>query len=334
MFKAGRVIALRLAVLLAAGGLSVAALAQEDAGSKKPTNVLRGVLLRPTGEPAAGVKVVLAHAEKAKIWFGDGEVYAYGPRATFWGFFARRNGLTVCDTTTDAEGHFTLSDFRNPKSHYHLAFSYEQELIGVRTNIVPAEYQDAELRIVARPAAYFKAELKQENQEDPRYRAAELELLPPLLERQKERPEDRINFWVDVLNYEYSQWGRTVSQPSGRPKKFGPFPGGHEYRLTLEEWRSDVPFAVTVLGRKFHLGPGQTVDVAAAPNAGATLAGRVLGKDGQPMAGVNVMVEMGADAELIIGTVSDGEGKYELCGIRPGTHKLKLLRYAIRTAPG
>ena len=56
--------------------------------------------------------------------------------------------------------------------------------------------------------------------------------------------------------------------------------------------------------------------------------------DGKPLALTNVMVEMPGPQHLTLGALTDDQGRFVIKNLRPGKHKLRLLRHAPRVGPG
>lgn len=316
-------------VLLLTLGPGRAAVAQDPPPQPKPLNTLKGVVVsQKDGAPLANVKVVLAHAEDAYIYFEeDGGLEAYGPSNTFLFFFTKRNGLTACQTRTDQEGRFTLQSFTKPSAEYNIAVADKRHGAALLTGLVPKEYEGRELRIEVAQPSYLRTDRVRYSPTDEQWSYVSVTLEPEGVEGQEKPAEAPRVFFMGM-----GLWG--FGEEKGEKAKLGPLPGGRKYRVSLRRSTLKLPYWATIFERVVALEPGQTVEVPLKPEGGATVSGRVTALDGKPLKDVNVMVKVGTDAALVLGALTDKDGAYELAGVPTGKHELALLRHAVRTAPG
>ncbi|MBN2445744.1 MAG: carboxypeptidase regulatory-like domain-containing protein, partial [Phycisphaerae bacterium] len=131
--------------VLAGGQQAVAAEHQDDA---KPVNTLTGVVVSPTdGKPIAGAEVYLAHVGEGWLYTdADGEISAYGSERRVLLFLPRRNGKTVVDTRTDADGRFRLQQFVSMTDKYTLAVRSKDHGLTLLQNVIPKDYEEKPLR--------------------------------------------------------------------------------------------------------------------------------------------------------------------------------------------
>jgi hypothetical protein len=319
----------RLSLLVTSGIVLSGATARGDP-PERPINRLRGVVVtKKDGRPVAGATVALAHARKARLTFdAEGALTAYGESERVLFFLPKRNGETAVDAQTDAQGRFELKRFTAPGDEYQLAVGGPRGAALLK--VVPAEYAGRELRIELDEPSYLRVPQRRIGT-DGRYSYVAIGLEPDGPRPADAREDEPVSRVHVVLPY--GGWGQAPKKEDELIEA-GPLPPGHRYRLVVHSSAQELPYWATVLERVVRLPPGQTVDALLKPGEGATLSGCVTGMDERPLANVNVLVKVGEPAELVVGDLTDKHGRYQIAGVPPGQHKLELLRYAIRTAPG
>jgi len=320
----------------------VAPAAADRPAARVPLNRLEGLVVsKQDGRPLADVSVAMAHAERAWIYFGEGDgLGTYGPEEKVLFFFTKRNGRTACEARTDGQGRFALEGFTTPDQPYTVAVAHEKHGADFVTGVVPKDYADKPLRIELDQPAYIRTERPERSPEAKRWEYVNLSLVPESKPAgspstgtaEDEAGEERAPA-VNVYFWNSGGYGLDDSGEQSEKARWGPLPPGHTYRLTRQVY-GQWAYAPTLYQRDVKVAPGQTVDVALKPEGGIKLRGRVTGLDGQPLPHVNVMVKVGADGAVVVGTVSDEQGAYEVSGVPPGRHTIELLRHARRTAPG
>lgn len=303
-------------------------------GDEPPAKrVWQGIVVsRGDGQPVAGVPVVMAHGRKGYILFTEGSLDVHGEEEKILRFFAKRNARSFCVARTDHAGRFTFSEFGDPEGRWCVAAGDAEHGLALRLDVRPQDFASEPLRLELEPPAFINAKL-------PSAAAAELQLrvqvtLAPAATPGAESPpsvaeeasDDDVR---DHVHFVPRSFGR--SRP-GQTERQGPFPAGYEYHVVVLGTNNRLPYSAALFRRAVHLEAGTTVDVALESAEGATVSGRITSSDDKPLADVNVYVKAGDG--LLIGALTDAEGKYDLRGVPAGTHELKLLRHAARKTPG
>lgn len=322
-----------VALVLAAGSAGAQDAAPETTPPQgKKVNTLRGVAVsKADGSPVADATVLLAHAERAHLYFDPEDLQGWGDDDRVLLFFRKRNGRTVCGATTDGQGRFTLTRFTTPGAKYNLAAVHPERGIALLTGLVPQDYTDRELRIELEPGGYILTDALERSPDQSRWTCVDVELVA-------ERPAasaDAAECAVPGVQLHFRgsrPFHLSAEAPAGRTR-LGPLPGGRQFRVTHRLYLRGLPYLPTLSESTVTVVSGQTVECLR-PAGGATVTGRVTGLDGLPLPNVNVLARIGADAATATGAVTDGDGAFRLTGLPPGTHKLELLRYAARTGPG
>lgn len=304
-----------------------------DPPPKQPLNSLSGIVVsKKDGRPLANVNVAMAHHREGSITLmNEGHLSAWGPQETVLLLFTKRNSKSACETTTDAEGRFTLTSFRKPSEAYAVVAAHREYGVTVRRAVIPADHKDAPLKIEIDEPAYVRLGTLDIKDDAASYmtrlafadQRGLLEVLGDVDSDAEEEPFSNV-----VLSF-YSS-----SRDKAGDSKLGPLPGGFEYIVTHEYFTRRIGAAATLLQRRVRLDPGQTADLSTTTPDGAELTGRVTLADGKALRDVNVMVKFGEKRRDIVGTVTDAEGRYRLRGVPEGDVLLELSRHALRTAPG
>ncbi|MFH1748777.1 MAG: carboxypeptidase-like regulatory domain-containing protein [Planctomycetota bacterium] len=317
---------------------------------RKPLNVLEGVVVsKKDGQPLADVSIGLAHAEKGWLYFTSehqagswnldsedeiqakmrAEVRAHGPVEKVLMFFPKRNGKTACTTKTDEKGHFRLEGFTNPTAAYHLGVAHTEHGAALKLGIVPKDHIGKELRIEVDEPSYLRLKTSPWSPEAKITKYPQITLAhEPPADESSEKPADPPHVYFQVMPV-FDSRGKNAERQMQTL-----LPGGQRYRVTQQAYAREWAYGATFFAKTIELPPGKTLDVDFATSGGSELSGRVSGLDDKPLQHVNVMVKTAGDSDLLIGAMTDAKGMYKLTGIPPGRHKLELLRYAIRTAPG
>jgi Carboxypeptidase regulatory-like domain len=103
--------------------------------------------------------------------------------------------------------------------------------------------------------------------------------------------------------------------------------------VTHSLWSPELRFDITLFERIVFMRPGVTEAVSLKAEPGITLSGRITDTKNQPLGNVNVLLRTQSESAVVLGTLSDTEGRYVLNNAPAGTHTLELLRHAKPTAP-
>lgn len=304
-----------------------------DPPPKTPPNTLSGIVVsKKDGQPLANVNVAMAHHREGSITLmNEGRISAWGPEETVFLLFTKRNSKSACQTTTDAEGRFTMTSFRKPSEGYAVVAAHREHGVAVLHHVIPADHKDAPLKIEIDEPAFVRLGTFDIKDDAATYMtslafADQRGMLEVMGDAESEAGEEL------MPNVVLSFWSSARDESSD--SKLGPLPGGFEYIVTHEHWTQRVGAAATLLKRRIRLEPGQTLDLSTTAPDGAELTGRLALADGKALRDVNVMIKFGDKRQDIIGTVTDAEGRYRLRGVPEGSVLLELSRHAVRTAPG
>lgn len=314
----------------ALGALGPVLLAGLAHGSdSQQANKLEGtVVFKADGRAAGGVPVVMAHGTRGYLAFDDEGLLTHAEHEMLFGVFPVRNGRYACQAVTDANGHFVLRDFAVPDERWLIAAGDAEHGYALQARINPAHFASQPLRLELEQPGFIQLSTPKSPEGMRVYIRVGLadEPVPRDGDRSTETEEEdlseRVVFRSEAL------W----REDAGKERRLGPLPGGQRYKVTAQGSSSRLPYPAVLFERLMELAPGATAEVTLEPQEGAIVSGQVTSSEDKPLDKVNVKVRT-ADG-LLIGAVSDKEGKYELRGVPPGTHTLQLLRHAKRTAPG
>ncbi|HRX85949.1 MAG TPA: carboxypeptidase-like regulatory domain-containing protein [Phycisphaerae bacterium] len=294
-----------------------------------PVNQFEGtVVFKDDGRVAAGVPVVMAHATKGFLSFDDKGPQANGANETLFGIFSVPNGRYACTTVTDADGHFVVRDFAAADERWLIAAGDAQSGYALQTSFHPRDFANVPPRLELENAGYLELPMPKPSGDMQAYLAISLDRDPDARDAGESSAgvDDDLGEHVNVRTM--SMW----TQGSNKPRRIGPVPGGHRYRVRALGSSGSLPFTPVLYQRSVQVVPGETADATLVPQEGVAVAGRVSDGDDKPLAKVNVTIRT-ADG-VIVGALTDRDGKYELRSVPTGTHTLQLLRHAKRTAPG
>jgi len=308
------------------------------------------VVVKKTGQPVEGAKVVVCHSQQAHLYFGEpGELEAYGPDqfepvTWFLSFLGRSARKTAASAETDETGHFTFSRLATPGELYHLAVSDAEYGCTLLLNLKPEDYFDRELRVELEEPGFIRTDYFDPSPRPGLRCYSRLRLVGPAEATEVAAGESELNVWGWPSEEEVDPGDRggvglddlraVRSADLPRFLRYGPLPGGLRYRLSLVAAFDEMSYSATIFERLVTVEPGKTVEALMRSPAGATISGRISDVDGNPLRYVNVTVKVAPPAELVLGAITDAEGRYQIKGVLAGQHKLELLRHAKRTGPG
>ncbi len=293
-------------------------------------NTLRGIVVsKADGQPLAGVPVVMAHAEKGYVRVGSGGLDAGGPELLDRRAFVSRNKRSWCDAITASDGSFALRGFDAPNEPWILAAGDRQRGYCVQPRVRPAEHADTPLRLEIDAPAFISI------QRLPAPPAASFRAYVALglvdLDGKSTTAAGPVDLSaVPEAHVRVDAWAENPEEPVWR---LGPFPPGFTYRVTHTIWSPNLRYYITLFERQVFLRPGTTEAVSLESASGVTLSGRISDTKSRPLADVNVLVRMQGESAVVLGTLSDADGRYVLKHVPAGTHTLELLRHAKPTAP-
>ncbi len=294
-------------------------------------HMMSGVVVQKSdGTPLTGIQVVMAHAEKGYLEVGpQGRLDGSGQEGYTAPEYAHRNAKLFCDAFTDDQGRFTLRSFAAPDEHWNLAAGDRQHGLVLLRDIVPEQYADRPLRVeIDAPA-----DIVVDPPPAPTDKALQATVgitLAPTKEPSPPGPggSAAMTDEDDTGNIRIYQSWRTEDDKG--PWHLGPFPPGFTYRVATYLYGRRLGYNPTLFGRRVLLTPGATLTVPLESKGGAAISGRITAIDDKPLADVNVLVKARDGTGLVLGGLSDGDGKYVVNGVPPGTVTLELLRHATR----
>jgi hypothetical protein len=293
--------------------------------------MLEGVVVsKADGQPVSGATVAMAHADKAYIFVqNEAEVVTWGPTEKRLFFIPKRNGKTACDTTTDEQGRFTLKSFVSMSAKYSVVAGSQKAGLAILENVRPNDYAEKPLRIEIDEPAYLEVPSFPKPADETLMAYTYVQLEPELPEATTDVAEAvgvmRQNIYLSVM---------VPPAGDGAKSRAGPLVGGMTYRVGNWVWGKRFGAPATRFETVVKAEPGKTVPVQLSPEGGTALSGRITLKEGSPLRDVNVMVKIGEGAKLVLGALTDEKGDYTIANVPSGSHKLELLRHAVRVGPG
>ena len=298
----------------------------------QPLHILSGVIVRRSdGAPLPGVQVVMAHAAKGYLEIGpQGRLDGSGQEGYTGPEYAHRNAKLFCDALTDDQGRFTLRSLAAPDEHWNLAAGDRRHGLVLLRGIVPGQYADRPLRIEIDAPADIVVDPPLAPT-DKALKATVGVTLAPAKEPSPPGPGG------SAAMTDEDDPGNIRIHPSWRseedqgPWHLGPFPPGFTYRVAAYVYGRRLGYNPTLCERRVSLAPGATLAVPLESKDGTAISGRITDVDDKPLADVNVLVRARDGTGLVLGGLSDSDGKYVVNGVPPGTVTLELLRHATRT---
>lgn len=318
------------------------------------THTLKGVVYKSDGTPAAGVKVTMAQREIGYIFIGDDcEIWAYGPDEKRLFFLPKRNGKTVCEAATDAQGCFTLERFVSTTARYSIVAGSKDAGLAVVENVKPSDYADKPLRIDIDAPAYLRLPRMPKSPDSELESFFGVSFAPrdesaadgekAAAAKQKE-PHENVVVRLYVMtspdegsekpSESHADAQSSAAESGNGTDPVGPLVGGRRYLVTQYVSGPRLQsFMPTVFETAVTLESGKTIPIHLPNEGGAELSGRIATKEGSPLGDVNVLLRAG-NPGVTLGALTDKDGVYTIRHAPPGDHKLELLRHAIRVGPG
>jgi hypothetical protein len=293
-------------------------------------NRLEGVVVsKADGRPLADVPVVMVHAEDGHLTIGSNGVEGSGAQRLDPRAFVTHNVKVACDALTAADGTFVLRSFCAPAERWIVAAGDREHGFYLRAGIVPADYAEAPLRIEIDAPAYVVVDRPPDAPDGSwrgviRLAVADLAGEPGAGGDAGEQDDD------PASHVTVAAWPEKPDEPVWR---LGPVPSGFTYRVALSQWSQGLQFHVLTFERRVFLRPGAAERVLLKPEPGLTLSGRITDKKEQPLKNVNVRLHTHGASGIVLGALSDADGRYVIKDAPGGTHTLELLRYAKPPAP-
>ena len=295
------------------------------APEEEPLNVFTGRVVDSSGDAVAEASIYAFHAEEAQVWYSGPEsvrVYAQSEKA--WLFFPKRNGLRSAEVTTDRAGRFTA--YGLVPGPYRVLVVHAKRGATVSPTLRQPN-PDAPATVTLEPPTFLKGQIKgldtAPRQETPLYSR--------MWKAVWDNPADSEHFlrlWthpeIDI-------------QPDGT-FAVGPLPAGGDFTFQLNRFVKARGFSVDLLKRNITIHQGKTTDLVIDLSRGETLSGLVVGPEGKPLDSVAVTIQPQENAKDLpwssLGTLTDGEGRFALAGLSPGTYQLAANRWLRRTGFG
>lgn len=297
----------------------------------KSLNQLAGVVVRKAdGHPVANVSVVMAHAAHGSLDIGPGAALdAVAQPQLPSRAFVSRNAKLSCDAFTDERGAFVMRGFAAPGEVWNLAAGDREHGICLRTGIIPTDHADKPLRIEIDAPAFITVNRLPDPPKGSFQAAIEVAIA------HTRGPETaslggRVACGAPGTPIRISAWPENADDVVWR---LGPFPADCAYRVAHVIWSPRLRYDVTLFERSVFLRPGSTEHLVLAAEPGMTIKGRLTDTANRPLADVNVLLRTQSAAGIVLGALSDDDGRYALDNVPAGTHILELLRHAKPTAP-
>lgn len=317
---------------------------QTAAAADRPAiNTLHGVVVSKTdGQPVPGIPVIMAHARQGQLILGPrGALRGSGDDQPQPENYARRNTMTLCDAFTDAQGRFTLRNFALPADQWNLLAGDATHGLALLADLVPQDYADRVLRVELEPLSDILVE-PPPHPANRSLRSGVSVAFAPLptpasaiaiaAQPAAEQPGDA---HADAqLRISVMPAGRPTDsnyRETDEPWPLGPLAPGFAYHITHYLWGDSLEYEPIIFQRTVDLRPGTNDTVVLATTPAASVRGRITDRKGAPLADVNVLARLDEGSRLVLGTLTDANGEYELNGVPPGTHTLAAERRVRRT---
>jgi peroxiredoxin len=292
-----------LAVLALCAGSSLALGQRESAGS------IHGRVVDAHGKPAANVKVLAAESALATVFCSTPEgAFTTSPSESdaALGTVGRLTGKT----TTDAQGRFAIGDLR--RSRFTI-FAVERELGLAAAFEVNSSGLAPEVELSLQPGAWIEGSLAGLGYDASRH---VIEVKPA----------------TPIANLALSP---QVSFADGDRFRAGPlFANVRDWRVQLSDWVRPRAYRATLVDRTISVERGATQTFDFVPASGETIAGRVVGAKGEPLADVSVVARSTADSRSMRGAVTDAGGAFAIGGLERGDYRLEARRWTMRPIAG
>ncbi len=308
-----------VAIMAIAIASAPARLSADAPANVQSINQIRGKVIDQNGNPVSGVQVGIANRKLGYLnYAGNGRLYVYGPSKRILLMFKAQNGSASVEGVTNAYGQFALSNIMD--GPVNVAAAHPQHGVAFINNIDPVKDQTEVTLTLAEPT----------------FATGTIRGIPDqkhsVLMSQAARQYSFARFTpiapekADDISYNTS----TSIGPDGR-FRVGPLPAGiDEWVLTVDRRARNYSAGVMRVPVTLSNLTENPIDIDLAK--GHKLSGVIRGPKDEPLPDVTVTT-VRSDG-IMVGTMTDTLGKYEIVGLQEGTLKLEAKRWARRTAPG
>ncbi|GJM25963.1 MAG: hypothetical protein DHS20C16_23780 [Phycisphaerae bacterium] len=291
----------------------------DESAQAPPINRIEGKVVDHAGNPVAGVQVAATNRKLGYINYnGNGSLHVYGPSKRVLLMFKARNGSASVEAVTDANGQFVLSSIMDGPVNF--AAAHPEHGIAFLENIDPVK-DGKPLSIKLEEPLFATGKIK--GGPDQHYGAM----------FQQPGDQRRLGNLLPVepgpansINWQMMAW--TGADGAFR---IGPLPHHiDEWNFTFD--RRAKNYSATVLQIPVTVSKLAERPIDIDLSKGHKLSGIIRGPKNEPLPDVSVTT-VRSDG-ILVGTISDKLGKYEISGATEGTIQLEAKRWARRTAPG
>jgi hypothetical protein len=291
------------------------------------------VVSKATGEPIAGAQVAVvpdrggSSIHQYSDEFGDFQLNAIAASDVAISAFNPDRFLSESDSTGAAR----VAGLENLQVE-HVVYAVHPEFgAALLTNVIPANYSSAPLRIEFETAAMLKCSL-----DEPAITGAtvyfQLAWAPGIEELNDDQALAAVAAKHAVISTTAGYMGQNIAR--SRKVQTVPLPPNQPIMAIVNLMYSQKTSGTTPLREALiRLAPGETHDFSKPPD-GAVVAGRASDETGKPLAYVTVTVETKDPLRRKLSAMTDVDGRYAIRGVPPGNFPISLTRYGLRTAPG
>ncbi|MDZ4773381.1 MAG: redoxin domain-containing protein [Planctomycetota bacterium] len=275
------------------------------AGTPAFAGEIRGRVLDAAGAPVAKARVIAAENTVAHITYASPQsVYAISPSEADVRIAGA--GKLTGDTTTDAEGRFTLRDLRTAR---YTLLAFEAQL-GFVTHF------DTDV------GGEFDLTLKSSATVSGRVKGLELDRTKHVLQLKLRAPFHNLVFapnvdWIGADEF-----------------RFGPLPDVPGWNLVLTEWVIERGYSGVVALQPVDAVSGANAAVAIDSSAGRIVTGSVRTTEAGALANVSIVARSNSTPVRERGGISGKDGRFRLIGLEDGEWTIEARRFTTRETAG
>lgn len=272
--------------------------------------IIRGHVTDAQRRPISGANVVIAHELDGTIFYGGNlSLSAAERRAKEMPGGKVQPGDPLGNAVTGEDGGFAFTDLS--EGRFTLAAVHPEHGITIRPDVTCREGET--LDITLKDATFLTARLEH-FMFDPQWGYVNLETESPV-------PNVQLNLRMESTG-DTSEWN------------VGPIPEGLRWRLVAYSRNQARAYGVPLLSVPVEVEPGRRNRISMDLDRGHTLAGKVLGPDGQPLEDVAVLARAADDPGSVRGVFTSADGAYRITGLQPGEYDLEAVRHCLRAEIG